>query len=504
MRPFAHVPALVERRGTRAPAAARSARPAESRAGDIAANIAATGRVAASSPVASFARPHRLAHGSDTRRRLEKASAISKLLQTLGAHRRATALALVVFAAAVVAGGLLYLESKQSELTVGPGAAGAPEPEADRKSSSFVWPTFGYERARTSHLPSRLEPPFKRVWRTKPTGELLEFPPSLAKGRLFLVENNARVFALSARTGRKLWRRDLGALAASTPTYDKGRLYVAILCVRPCTDSIGSTKSNGRGRIAALDARTGKTIWKRDLPSRAESTPVVVRDRLYFGTEDGTVYGLKTSNGRTDWTHQAADSVKASLAYKDGRLYFGDYAGAVTALRARDGKLVWSRSNVSPENFYAAPAVGFGRIFLSTTDGKVHALRMNGNVDWTFSAGPQGYIYAAPAIAAPRGLGPTVFIGAHDERFYALDARSGRVRWSKRAGGRISGTAAIIGEYVYFSTYYGNRTTYGLRTRDGKEVFRRPQRAFDPAIADERRLYLIGYSSVTALEPRKR
>jgi outer membrane protein assembly factor BamB len=430
---------------------------------------------------------------------------MSKLLQTLSGHRRATAFALVVFAAAVVAGGLLYLESRQSELTVGPGADGGPEPpEAESRPSSFVWPTFGYDRARTSHLPSDLKPPFKRVWRMKPTGQLLEFPPSLAKGRLFVVENDARVFAISARSGRKVWKRDLGALAASTPTYSKGRLYVTILCQRPCTPSIGSTKSDGRGRVVALSARTGKTIWKRDLPSRAESTPVVVGDELYFGTESGTVYGLKTANGRTDWTHSAGDAVKGSLAYKDGRLYFGDYAGAVTALRARDGKLVWSRSNVSPENFYAAPAVGFGRIFLSTTDGKVHALRMNGNVDWTFSAGPAGYIYAAPAIAAPRGLGPTVFIGAHDERFYALDARSGRVRWSKRAGGRISGTAAVIGENVYFSAYYGDRMTYGLRTRDGKEVFRRPQRAFDPAIADERRLYLIGYASITALEPRRR
>ena len=411
----------------------------------------------------------------------------------------------MVFAAAVVVGGLLYLESKQSELTVGPGAGGPPEPEQpESKPSTFVWPTFGYDRARTSHVPSELKPPFKRIWRTKPTGELLEFPPSLARGRLFVAENNGRVIALSARTGRRLWKRDLGALAASTPTYDKGRLYVTILCLKACTTAIGNTESNGRGRVAALSARTGKVLWKRDLPGRAESTPVVVRDRLYFGSEDGTVYALRTRNGRTDWTYQAADDVKASLAYKDGRLYFGDYSGSVNALRARDGKLVWSRSNVSPENFYSAPAVGFGRIFLSSTDGKVHALRMNGDVDWRFSAGPEGYIYASPALADPRGLGPTVFIGSHDRRFYALDARSGRVRWSKRAFGEISGTAAVIGQYVYFSAFRGSRTTYGLRTRTGKEAFRRPQRAFDPAIADERRLYLVGYASITALEPRRK
>ena len=426
--------------------------------------------------------------------------------RALARHRRTSALALVVLAAVAAAGGLLYLESKQSELTVGPGAAGGrASPESVSTPSSFVWPTFGYDHARTNYLSSELKPPFKRVWKMRPTGELLEFPPSLAKGRLFLVENEARVMALSARTGRKLWKRDLGALAASTPTYDKGRVYVTILCQRACTPSIGSTKSNGQGRVAALSARTGEVIWQRDLPNRAESTPVVVGDELYFGTEGGTVYGLKTANGRTDWTYRAADAVKGSLAYEDGRLYFGDYAGSVTALRARDGKLVWSRTNVSPENFYSAPSVGFGRVFLSSTDGKLHALRLNGNVDWRFSAGPQGYMYASPALASSRGLGPTVFIGAWDRRFYALDARSGRVRWSKAVAGPISGTATIVGGYVYVSAARQGRMAYGFRARDGKRAFRREQRSYASAIADEQRLYLMGYSAITALEPpRKR
>jgi outer membrane protein assembly factor BamB len=416
---------------------------------------------------------------------------MSKLLQTLATHRRASALALVLLAVAVVAAGVVYLESKRSELIVGPGAAVDPEPPETRPSS-FVWPTFGYTRARTHNFPSRLKPPFRSVWKARPSGKLLEFPPSLARGRLYVVENEGRVLALSARTGRTLWRRDLGKLAASTPTYAEGRLYVTVL----------AGGSQDEGRVAALSARSGRTIWSRDLPSRTESSPLVVRDRLYFGAENGTIYALRTQNGRIVWTYDAADAVKSALAYDNGRLYFGDYAGSVNAVRARDGELVWSRSNVSPENFYGTPAVGFGRIFLSTTDGVVHALRMNGNVDWRFTAGPQGYFYASPALGKPPGGGPTVYIGSHDRRFYALDARSGRVRWRKAAAGVISGTATIIGDHVYFSAIYA-RVTYGVRARDGKEVFRRRQGAFNPAIADERRVYLIGYSTITALEPRR-
>ncbi len=439
--------------------------------------------------LASLDRSRTLSRGRVRGALAAPARPMRKLLQTLAAHRRASALAIGLFAVGVVAAGLLYLESKRSELMVGPGATVEPEPP-ETKPSSFVWPTFGYNQARTHNFPSRLKPPFRSIWKTRPTGKLLEFPPSLARGRLYVVENEGRVLALSARTGRKLWRRNLGKLAASTPSYAEGRLYVTIL----------AGGSQDEGRVAALSARSGRTIWSRDLPSRTESSPLVVRDRLYFGSEDGTVYALRVGNGRTLWTYEAADAVKSALAYDNGRLYFGDYAGSVNALRARDGELVWTRTNVSPENFYGTPAIGFGRIFLSTTDGLVHALRTNGNVDWRFEAGPEGYIYASPALGRPPGGGPTVYIGSQDRRFYALDARSGRVRWRKKAAGAISGTATIIGDYVYFSALHG-RMTYGVRARDGKEVFRRRQGAFNPAIADERRLYLIGYSTITALEP---
>jgi outer membrane protein assembly factor BamB len=427
---------------------------------------------------------------------------MSKLFQVLAAHRYATALVAVLFAAAVVVAGLLYIESQQSELELGPGAGADGEPEPpEARTGTFVWPTFGYNRARTHELPSKLGPPFRNLWKTRPTGELLEFPPSLARGRLYVAENLGRVLAISTRTGRTLWKRDLGRLAASTPAYDDGRLYVTILCRDACADAVGSAESEGRGRVAALDARTGRVIWQRDLPSRTESTPLVVRDRVYFGSEDGTVYSLRKGSGRIDGTYEASDAVKSGLAYDNGRLYFGDYAGSVNSVRARDGKLVWSRTNVSPENFYGTPSIGFGRVYLSTTDGKVHALRLSGNLDWRFSAGPQGYIYASPALGKPGGVGPTVYIGAQDSRFYALDARTGHERWSNQASGKISGTATIIGDYVYYSALEA-RMTYGVRARDGKEVFRRRQGAFNPAIADERRVYLIGYSTITALDPK--
>ncbi len=68
---------------------------------------------------------------------------------------------------------------------------------------------------------------------------------------------------------------------------------------------------------------------------------MIEQGRLYFGSEDGTVYALNAANGAIVWTHKAGGAVKGALALDNGRLYFGDYNGQVTALRRADGKQLW-------------------------------------------------------------------------------------------------------------------------------------------------------------------
>ena len=99
--------------------------------------------------------------------------------------------------------------------------------------------------------------------------------------------------------------------------------------------------------------------------------------------------------------------------------------------------------------------------------------------------------------------GRTVFVGSYDGRMYALRARSGSVRWSYNAGGRISGSATVIGRVVYFADL-GHRRTTGLGTRTGRVVFRKDQGAYDPVISDGKHLYLTGNHSLTAMRPLQR
>jgi len=372
----------------------------------------------------------------------------------------------------------------------------APEP-AQTRGDDFAWPIYGYTPTRRHYLPASksLRPPFKRRW-SWDANSLLEFTPVIAEGKLFVIKNNGAVYALTKRTGRVRWRRDLGRLAASAPAYANGRIYVTIL----------QRNGSKNGLIAALRAKDGARLWTKPLPSRTESSPLFADGRIYFGSEDGTVYALRARDGGVIWRYKAAGAVKGGLALADGKLYFGDYGGRVHAIRESSGKRVWSvgthgsRFGTSSGQFYATPTLAYGRVFIGNTDSNVYSFSAaSGKLAWRTGTG--GYVYASAAVAQVPGGKPTVYVGSYDARFYALDAKSGKVRWKHKAPGRISGAATVVGDIVYFGDLK-SRTTTGLGARTGRKVFRFGRGGFNPVVADGRNLYVVGYASLSQLRPR--
>src|SRR5215216_5180470 len=364
----------------------------------------------------------------------------------------------------------------------------------------FIWSHYGYTRDRRRYLPLKkpLRPPFKEIWQHQ-GNVLLEFPPVIGGKRLFLLNDSGKLLAIQKHTGKVLWKRKLGALAASSPAYANGTVYVVLL------QRTLKGRDSGVGRVVALDGRSGKIRWSRGLASRSESSPLVADGRLYFGSENGTVYAMDADSGRVRWRYHAAGAVKAGLALADGRLYFGDYGGRVYAIRQDSGRQVWrssthgARFGLGSGNFYSTPAAAYGRVYLGNTDGRVYSFSAaSGRLAWSKSTG--GYVYASPAVAQVPGGRPLVYVGSYSGRFYALDARSGAVRWSRGGNGRISGGATVIGDIVYYADL-GNKRTIGLSARSGRKLFEHERGSYNPVVSDGETIFLAGYHALYALQP---
>jgi outer membrane protein assembly factor BamB len=387
-----------------------------------------------------------------------------------------------------------FVETTESTPATAAARAGARRHPAD---DNFEWPVYGFTKARTQHLPLDVtpRPPYHQAWAYR--GKvLLEFAPVLCKRKIFILKNNAALYAISRRTGRRRWKRLLGNLAAASPACSHGVVYAVIL-----------ERAHGEGgRVVAVTAKSGKTLWSRKLPSRAESSPLLDRNRLFFGTQDGTVYALRASDGAVRWTYKAAGAVKGGIAMDDaGKLYFGDYAGKVHAIRRSDGKKVWTVDaakgglfGIGGGTFYASAAVAYGRVYIGSTNGEIYSLAAsNGKLAWRKGTG--NYVYASAAVGAVGTGPPTVYVGSYDGQFYALDARSGKPRWVRSLGEKISGAATIVGDLVFVSDL-GKHTTWALGANTGATVWKTRRGGFNPVISDGRRIYFAGFSSLFALD----
>jgi outer membrane protein assembly factor BamB len=406
-------------------------------------------------------------------------------------------------AAGAIAGIALALgggSKPQPKPVARPAPKPAPKPQPkpvtvpSMPSDGRDWPLYGNGPGRTRHMSDvNLKPPFRRAWSLN-GGKLIEFQPVLAGGRLFVLKNDGRALALSADTGKIRWRKRIGGLAASAPGAGGASVYFAVN-----RGGYGGIAGSGPAKVVAMNRRTGRIRWAKRLGSASETSPLVVKERVYVGSQGGTVYALSAKSGRLLWRYQAGGPVKGALAYSRGRVYFGDYGGSVTALRAKSGSVAWRAGGYG--QIYATPAVAFGRVYIGSKSGSVYALSAaSGRRLWSRPTG--GYVYAAPAVGAVKGMRPAVFIGSYSGRFMALDARSGGVIWSRGGYGTISGAASVIGRVVYFSSLSARRT-WGLGAKSGRVLWSVGKGAFNPAISDGKRLYITGYGSQYAfMTPR--
>lgn len=159
---------------------------------------------------------------------------------------------------------------------------------------------------------------------------------------VFFGDVKANVYGVDAQTGRQIWTNhvedNFTDRVTAAPAFYAGRLYVPISSweefravdpTYPCCTSVGA--------VAALDAATGRTVWKsyvipeRPAPTRKNgagtqqwgpaggsvwNTPTIdaARRAVYVGTGDATTYPAAATSdaimafdldtGRTLWTYQ--------------------------------------------------------------------------------------------------------------------------------------------------------------------------------------------------------
>jgi len=157
-------------------------------------------------------------------------------------------------------------------------------------------------------------------------------------GMVYVGSIDGNVYALDALTGEEWWSYPTGQNVLSSPAYsvDYYNVYV------------GSYYDNGK--VWALDAYNGDLVWSRTTGNfSVVSSPAVAFGNVYVGSNDlyggkdgeviGKVYALDASTGETVWSYTTSSGVTSSPAVADGKVFVGSgdtkvYAFGIPVLSA--------------------------------------------------------------------------------------------------------------------------------------------------------------------------
>ena len=232
--------------------------------------------------------------------------------------------------------------------------------------------------------------------------------PIIWNGMVFLqcdTQTDSFVLALDASTGRTIWKTERQELPSwGTPTV--------------VTTSAGAELiTNGSNFIRAYDPRTGKELWKLGGSSKITApTPIAANglvviasgrapERPLFAIRPGargdvTLAGGQTTSDAVVWSKRGRGSyMPTPLAYR-GILYVLNNNGLFDAYELATGAEIY-RQRVEPvgSGFSASPVAADGRLYLPGEDGDILVVAA-GREFKRIAANPMGdLIMATPALS---------------------------------------------------------------------------------------------------------
>ncbi len=250
--------------------------------------------------------------------------------------------------------------------------------------------------------------------------------PVVADGRAFALNSEGRVVAVDANTGASLWsvpilpRGESEGDVGGGVGYANGMLFVA----------------TGAAEAMAIEPASGKIAWRVPTTAPVRGSPTIAGNRVFLITNENELVALDAKDGRRLWSFAGVAEPTgilggANAAVEGNIVVMPQSSGEVVALRVENGRQLWTERlaaarQINPitniADITARPVIDRGLVIAVSNAGRLAALdQRTGRRLWDIDIG---------ALQTPWVAGDWLFALSNEGQLIAVGRDSGRIRWS--------------------------------------------------------------------------
>jgi outer membrane protein assembly factor BamB len=315
---------------------------------------------------------------------------------------------------------------------------------------------------------------FHRVKWKFATGDRIVSSPVIDNKRIYFGSDDGNVYAVDAETGRQIWKCATKGPVPSSPAVADGIVYATsydgkLYALNSETGAVKwkfATAGERRFEAKGLDGMQPKNQTIADPFDIFLSSPVAVKNTVYFGSGDGNVYALDAATGEQRWKFKTSDVVHASPAFADGVLFFGSWDSYFYAVDAASGREKWrfhGGEDALMHNqvgFQSSPAVVDGVVYTGCRDSNVYALdAVTGKEKWR-SNNELSWVNTSPAVTQ----GKVFFATSDTSLFRVVEAATGKQLVRQQASSYMFSSPAVAGDVVLIGVLNGTLEARDVKT----------------------------------------
>jgi len=229
-----------------------------------------------------------------------------------------------------------------------------------------------------------------------------------------------RVVALEAASGNKLWSTGSGYVQATVTVV--GDRVIAV---------------NREAEVLALDARTGRSLWRHPLRSSMVAPLALDSARVLITAQD-SLYLVRVSDGRVTLRRRSPGTVTADWLVLGDQLIGATGDSLLVAISPDSLATLWTVRADAP--LLASPTSAGDTVFCVTQRGSLYRVELSNGIPASRQLRPEGW----PATGTPALFGAWLLVGGSDGELRAIDRADGAIAWSAQLGRPFEAAPLII------------------------------------------------------------